>query len=93
MEELLHGELQWLEGSLTPTPHAIAVANPMDADEKELDQLNGWIHAQGLKHGVEALDLADPATGEQKAMLDLAWPNGLQEELSQPVAVMLVSCL
>jgi hypothetical protein len=26
---------------------------------------------------------------EQKAAFDLAWPNGIQEELSQPVAVLL----
>ncbi|MBV5327148.1 MAG: hypothetical protein JZU65_05835, partial [Chlorobium sp.] len=36
-----------------------------------------------------AYDFADPATGKQKAVFDLAWPNGIQEELSQPVAVLL----
>lgn len=36
-----------------------------------------------------AYDFADPQTGEQKAVFDLAWPNGLQEELSQPVVVLL----
>lgn len=36
-----------------------------------------------------AYDFADPDTGEQKAVFDLAWPNGFQEELSQPVAVLL----
>ena len=30
-----------------------------------------------------------PAIGEQKAVFDLAWPNVIQEELSQPVAVLL----
>lgn len=39
--------------------------------------------------GVLAYDFADPLTGAQKAVLDLAWPNGIQEELSQPVAVLL----
>ena len=28
-------------------------------------------------------------TGEQQAVFDLAWPSGIQEELSQPVAVLL----
>jgi hypothetical protein len=28
-------------------------------------------------------------SGEQRAVFDLAWPNGVQEELSQPVAVLL----
>ena len=33
--------------------------------------------------------LPTPTTGEQKAVFDLAWPNGIQEELSQPVAVLI----
>ncbi len=36
-----------------------------------------------------AYDFANPETGEQKAVFDLAWPNGVQEELSQAVAVLL----
>ena len=36
-----------------------------------------------------SFDFADEATGEQRAVFDLAWPDGLQEELSQPVAVLL----
>ena len=31
----------------------------------------------------------DPQSGEQRAVFDLVWPNGLQEALSQPVAVLL----
>jgi hypothetical protein len=42
-----------------------------------------------LPRGSLAFDFADAATGEQKAVFDLAWPNGIQEELSQPVAVLL----
>lgn len=34
-------------------------------------------------------ELADAESGDQQAVLDLAWPSGIQEELSQPVAVML----
>jgi hypothetical protein len=34
-------------------------------------------------------DFADATTREQKAVFDLAWPNGIQEELSQPVAVLI----
>jgi hypothetical protein len=28
-------------------------------------------------------------SGQRQAIFDLAWPNGIQEELSQPVAVLL----
>jgi hypothetical protein len=44
---------------------------------------------QSLPLGTLAYDFADPATGEQQAVFDLAWPTGVQEELSQPVAVLL----
>jgi hypothetical protein len=47
------------------------------------------MEAQGLPPGALAYDFADAATGEQKAVFDLAWPNGIQEELSQPVVVLL----
>lgn len=42
-----------------------------------------------LPRGVLAFDFADASTGEQKAVFDLAWASGIQEELSQPVAVLL----
>ena len=48
-----------------------------------------WVEQQGLPRGVLAYDFADPESGEQQAVLDLVWPNGVQEELSQPVAVLL----
>ena len=45
--------------------------------------------ATGLPRGVVAYDFSDPQSGEQKAVFDLVWPNGIQEKLSQPVAVLL----
>jgi hypothetical protein len=42
-----------------------------------------------LPRGVVSFDFADPQSGEQQAVFDLAWPTGLQAELSQPVAVLL----
>ena len=33
-------------------------------------------------------ELANPLTGEPLAILDLAWPNGIQEGYSQPVALL-----
>lgn len=51
--------------------------------------MNTWIETLGLPRGALSYDFADPDTGEQRAVFDLAWPNGIQEELSQPVAVLL----
>jgi hypothetical protein len=57
--------------------------------EAELIGLNAWMADQSLPLGTFAYDFADPATGDQRAVFDLAWPAGIQEELSQPVAVLL----
>lgn len=91
MEELLHHETRWLGGP----PATVIVSPPIPGgfssaeEEKELATLNDWVAAAGLPRGILAYDFADAKTGEQQAIFDLAWPNGLQEELSQPVAVLL----
>ena len=48
-----------------------------------------WIASQGLPDGEIMYELTDGATGLPLAVFDLAWPNGLQEGLSQPVALLL----
>jgi hypothetical protein len=72
-------------------PPAIAVGGGItsEAEEAELEALNDWVEGQGLPRGVVSWDFADPHSGQQRAVFDLAWPSGLQEELSQPVAVLL----
>ena len=90
MEELLHGDTQWLTGPAVPAaPVVVAGGITSEDEERQLEDLNAWIEECGLPRGVVAFDFADEATGEQKAVLDLAWPTGIQEELSQPVAILL----
>ena len=92
MADLLHGDARWLAGpSATMASAAPPVSGGITSEEEEehLEALSDWMEAQGLPRGVLAYDFADPNTGRQKAVLDLAWPNGVQEELSQPVAVLL----
>ena len=91
MEELLHGDTRWLAGPTAAVPVVAPAAGGITTEEEEeqLEAVNDWIETQGLPRGVLAFDFADAATGEQKAVFDLAWPNGVQEELSQPVAVLL----
>jgi hypothetical protein len=91
MEDLLHGDVRWLAWAAKPAEAPVALAGGItsEAEEEELEILNNWVEAQGLPRGVLAFDFADQVSGEQKAVFDLAWPNGIQEELSQPVTVLL----
>jgi len=99
MAELLHGDERWLAGAAVPAPQGGAQPAPQptevvggissEQEEAQLEVLNDWVAAHDLPRGTLAYDLADPQTGAQLAVLDLAWPDGLQEELSQPVAVLL----
>ena len=91
MEELLHGDTRWLAGPIaTPMKSALVVGGiTSEEEEQQLESLNEWMEKEGLPSGVLSFDFSDAGTGEQKAVFDLAWPNGIQEELSQPVAVLL----
>ena len=91
MEDLLHGDTRWLAGATAAVPVVGQMSGGITSEdeERELEALNDWMEAQGLPRGSLAFDIADAATGEQKAVFDLAWPNGIQEELSQPLAVLL----
>ena len=91
MENLLHGDTRWLAGPSAALPALAQVHGGISSEKEEelLLETNNWIERQGLPRGVISYDCADTITGEQKAILDLAWPNGIQEELSQPVAILL----
>ena len=91
MEELLHGDTCWFESAAKPEPAPMTVPGGITSDdeEAELEVLNEWVESQGLPRGQMSFDYTDPDTGEQLAVFDLAWPDGVQAELSQPVAVLL----
>jgi hypothetical protein len=93
MAELLHGDVRWLEGTIKPpeAPRTVTVVGGItsEAEEEGLVSLSDWVEAQGLPRGQMSFDYTDPDTGEQRAVFDLAWPDGVQEGLSQPVAVLL----
>jgi hypothetical protein len=91
-EELLHGDGQWLaELAKSPTqePSIVVGGISSEAEEQQLLKVNEWIVNLGLARGALAFDYADPISGQQIAIFDLAWPQGLQAELSEPVALLL----
>ena len=90
--DLLHGDSRWLstpgtqiEASAPTVPGGI----DSEAEEAELETLNDWLASRDLPRGHLAFDYADPATGAQAAVFDLAWPDGLQPGLTNPIAVLL----
>lgn len=90
LEELLHGDSRWLSEVApvsSPVPSVGGITS--EQEEEELEALNAWVESHGLPRGILSFDFSDPTTGEQQAVFDLAWPNGIQEELSEPVAVLL----
>jgi hypothetical protein len=93
LAELLHGDTRWLDGLTKPAgaKPAVTVMGGItsEVEEVELLALNEWVDDRGLPRGVLSYDYTAPDTGEQQAIFDLAWPSGLQEELSQPVVVLL----
>jgi len=70
---------------------AAAVPGGADDEDEEtrLVRCNDWIEKKGLPIGDLMFEVVDENTGEPLAILDLAWPNGLQQGLSQPVALLL----
>lgn len=59
-----------------------------DEEEELLNEINQWLISKGLPPGILGYEIVDPVT-EQTAMFDLAWPDGVQAELSEPVAVLI----
>ena len=50
---------------------------------------NIWVTEQGLPEGEMPFEVVDEDSGDLLATLDLAWPDGLQHGLSQPVALLI----
>jgi hypothetical protein len=59
-----------------------------DDEEERLERLNRWAIKRGLPEGMLSYELTDDR-GRQLAVLDLAWPDGVQPGLTQPVCVLI----
>jgi hypothetical protein len=77
------------EQDIAPAPLLPAAAElPADPEDQILTTARGWMEAQGLDVGELDHELVRPDGGVE-AVLDLAWPRGLQIELTEPVALLL----
>ena len=91
MAELLHGDDQFVSESAPVHEAAVTIPGGISSQEEELllEEVNAWVIEQGLPAGEITHELVDLETGNQQAIIDLAWPQGIQTELSQPVALLI----
>ena len=87
-----------LAGSLAENPQ---IGSVLDREPEVLGAIRGeeeqailietniWTTEEGFPEGEFNYELTDDATGEPLAVIDLAWPKGLQEGYSQPVALLI----
>ena len=76
---------------LAPLVPGLTVSGGIESEQEQvaLAELNNWVCARQLPPGQLEYELAHPDSGDPQVILDIAWPNGLQEGYSQPVAVLL----
>ena len=60
-----------------------------EEEEQTLLDIKLWVINQGLPEGALSYELVGDDNDEPIAVLDLAWPDGLQEGYSQPVALII----
>lgn len=97
MLDLLHGDGEILrpmgvrKADEVQAVEEVRIRGGIDSAEEEalVIGVNDWVTMRQLPEGRYLYELADTETGEPLAVLDLAWPNGLQERLSVPVALLI----
>lgn len=93
IDELLHGASLAAPSDSAEITESVATTIPggiEDAEEEAVvNAINQWLSEQGLPAGIIEHELSHPESGDPLAILDLAWPNGIQEGFSDPVALLL----
>ena len=90
-----HDASAGVDGAAADTPVAVAAAPSAlgaiatEEEEQLLLDTASWVVGRGLPEGELLYEVADEESGEPLVVLDLAWPDGLQPGLSQPVALLL----
>jgi len=67
----------------------VAVDEGLENDEaKIIKHVNNWMDEHGMAEGILNYDLVNEE-GESLTIIDLAWPEGIQTGLSQPIALLI----
>jgi hypothetical protein len=89
LDGLLGGTVKPEEVAPPVLEHPAEVSARIESDEdRAIHDLNEWLVSQGLPSGELNYEIVDADTGALLATCDLAWPSGIQEGYSQPVALL-----
>jgi len=92
LESLIEGnipEVEEIPSIVDRDYHAVPGGVENEEEAQLINNFNKWIVEQGLPSGTYMYELSDAETNEPLAKLDLAWPDGLQEGFSTPVALLI----
>jgi hypothetical protein len=72
-------------------PKEVNIAGGISSGQEEelIEQISMWMVEHGLPAGIVEHQLEDGETDAGAVILDLAWPDGIQAGLSQPVALLI----
>ena len=86
LDELLMGTFADVQSVNYSTDLAQLSLEIKDLDD-DLMEILTWIEDKDLPIPEISFEISDPETGESLTIMELAWPNGLQEGYSQPLAL------
>lgn len=88
LDSLLAGSMpeKLISEPVGETTMPVIVVTAPEWEETAVEACDDWIIQHGLPKGEYMYELIDSVTHQPLAILDLAWPDGLQEGYSQPVA-------
>jgi len=91
MDSLVEGDLPESKAQGSVLDHRAQARGGIAGSEEEstLEEACAWTENRGLAEGEMLYELVDEDTGEFLDVLDLAWPHGLQEGLTAPVALLI----
>ena len=85
LDGLYHGNIDEIDQS---QPRAVAVDDTLVVDD-DLQALLDWIRSHRLDEPELDYEIYDEERGEAIAIVDLAWPYGIQEGYGQPLALVI----
>ncbi len=90
LSSLLHGNIEEKEIQDFINRDTVPVAKIPDNynEEDEIIEVSEWMEQKGLNPGEIYYELTDD-TGALLTTIDIAWPDGIQTGLSEPVALLL----